>query len=118
MPLNNFKPKHWRIQGRGRSPPPLFLDQIEALWPLKNFRDRPLLFSKGLDDRPPPLISNSGSGSSKFVAFLSLPVWHFLLVEGLRNLLFSAALSERNFVVSILRQTKVYELITRLSDDK
>ena len=42
----------------------------------------------------------------------------FLLVEGLQNLLFSAALSERNFVVSILRQTKVYELITRLSDDK
>ena len=45
----------------------------------------------------------------KFVAFLSLPVWHFLSfsvvssVESSRNLLFCVALPERNFVVFYTR---------------
>jgi len=58
---------------------------------------------------------------SKFVALLSLPVWHFLCffsvissVEISQNLLFSAALSERNFVVFHIRPCKVYELIIEI----
>ena len=46
----------------------------------------------------------------KFVAFLKQRIWHFLFflsvvssVESSRNLLFSAALSERNFVVFHIR---------------
>ena len=57
-------PKQWRIQGRGPGSP-LFSDQTEARRADKIFfGDRPPL-SKGLDDRPPPLISRSRSDTAK-----------------------------------------------------
>jgi len=54
----------WRIQG-GARPPLLFLDQTEARKVEKIFLETaPPPLSKGLDDRPPPLISRSGSGTA------------------------------------------------------
>ena len=57
------------MQQRGGRPlPPLFLDQTEARRAEKKFGGPPPLpplfsLSKGLDDRPTPLISRSGSGT-------------------------------------------------------
>ena len=49
----------------GVRPLPLFLDQTEARRAKKHFFWRPPPpLSKDLDDRPPPLISRSGSGNT------------------------------------------------------
>ena len=49
-----MSPKQWRIQGRGA---PLVLDQTEAREAEKMFLESSPPLSKGLDDRPPPNLS-------------------------------------------------------------
>ena len=62
-----MSPKQWRIQGRGA---PLVLDQTEARGAEKMFLESSPPLSKGLDDRPPQLISRCGSGTAKVLIIL------------------------------------------------
>ena len=65
----------WPVAGPGEgsgglAPTSLFLDKTDARRAEKNFFWRPLPpLSKGLNDRPPPLISKSGSGTDGTTCF-------------------------------------------------
>ena len=90
----------------GAPPPPLFLDQIEARRAEKKFGGGPVFpLSKGLDDRPPPLISRSGSGTAHgFV--LPIREGYFMLVTYLSPYHPSLSLSDLNLdtCVNCLRE--------------